>query len=141
MKDLLTTTSSVIVILFCISILFLVDNEETALQEQDLEMISAHNGKEFLKAPHPLAKTTLFHRVQSVRLKEGVLIFVTADQDGLKEHFFVIRDKNVILVKKDAGDMPPNSIKFASDGHGTLMVTIPNTFELDPMQDLLSCRN
>jgi hypothetical protein len=141
MKDLLTTTSSIIVILFCCCVLFLGDDADQHLSEPDPEMITARNHKKFLKARHPLAKTTLFRRVQSVRLKDGVLMFVTADQNGLKEHFFIIRDKNVILVKKDADDMPPDSIKFDADGHGGIQVTIPNTFELDPLQDLLSCRN
>lgn len=138
MKDMLTTTSSIIVILFCVSVLFLVDNEEGYLQEQESEMISARNGEKFLKARHPLAKTTLFHRVQSVRVQQGVLKFVTADQDRLKEHYFLMRDKNVILIKEDAYDMPHNSIKFYDDGHNTLKVTIPNTFEIDLMQELSS---
>lgn len=141
MKDLLTTTSSVIVILFCCSVLFLEDDAEKGLQEQDVDMITARNGEEFLKAPHLLAKTTLFHRVQSVRLENGVLMFVTLEQERAKEHYFVVRDKNVILVKQDVGDMPSNSIKFYDDGRSRIEVTIPNTFEFDPLRELLSCRN
>lgn len=138
MKDTLTSISSIIVILFCISALFLVDIEESSLQEQETETISARNGRDYLKPRHPLAKTTLFHRVQSVRVDKGVLVFVTADQTGLKEHFLVLRDKNVILIKKDAGDMPHNSIKFDDDGHSTLKVTIPNAFDIDLLHELTS---
>ena len=141
MKDLLTTTSSVIVVLFCCSVLFLEEDRGTSSQEQEFDSITSRNGEEFLKAPHPLAKTTLFHRVQSVRLENGILKFVTLDQDRIKEHYFVVRDKNVILVKQEAGDIPYNAIKFYDDGYHRIEVTIPNTFELDPMQDLLSCRN
>ncbi|MCA9016571.1 MAG: hypothetical protein KDA77_14660 [Planctomycetaceae bacterium] len=138
MREMLTTISSIIVILFCCSVLFLGEGARDYLPEPEAEPISSHNAKELNKVPHPLAKTTLFHRVQSVRLHKGVLMFVTADQEGLKEHFFLIRDKNVILVKKDAGDMPPNSIKFDDDGHNTLLVTIPNTFEIDVLRELTS---
>tara|TARA_R110000850_G_scaffold121676_2_gene239571 strand:+ start:20743 stop:21195 length:453 start_codon:yes stop_codon:yes gene_type:complete len=129
-KDLLTTASSIIIILFCVSLFFLSEGNRSesggpALLNKDSAEIQA--GK------HPRAKTTLFSRVQSVKLKKGVLMFVSIGEDGLREHFFLIRDKNVVLVKKNAGDMPGNSIKFDDDGYNTLLVTIPNTFDIDLM--------
>ncbi|WP_145230395.1 hypothetical protein [Gimesia algae] len=128
MKDLLTTASSIIIILFCISLFFLSEGNQAG----DRELLT-NDHAEFQSAKHPRAKTTLFSRVQSVKLKKGVLMFVTICEDGLKEHFFLIRDKNVVLIKKNAGDMPGNSIKFDDDGHNTLLVTIPNTFDIDLM--------
>lgn len=128
MKDLLTTASSIIIILFCVSLLFL---GETRPSESGGRELLTNDSAEFQAAKHPHASTILFSRVQSVRLKKGVLMFVSLDEDGLKEHFFLIRDKNVVLIKKNAGDMPPNSIKFDDDGYNTLLVTIPNTFDID----------
>lgn len=130
MKDLLTTASSIIIILFCISLFFL--SEGNRSDSGDRELLT-NDHAEYQSAKHPRAKTTLFSRVQSVKLKKGVLMFVTMGEDGLREHFFLIRDKNVVLVKKNAGDMPGNSIKFDDDGHNTLLVTIPNTFDIDLM--------
>lgn len=128
MKDLLTTASSIIIILFCVSLLFLSERNQFG----DMELLTNEHA-ESQTAKHPRAKTTLFSRVQSVKLKKGVLMFVTIGVDGLEEHFFLIRDKNVVLIKKNSGDMPGNSIKFDDDGHNTLLVTIPNTFDIDLM--------
>lgn len=128
MKDMLTTFSSVIIILFCFSLFYLGDEVET---NQETSAAAKDQTASFQHGQHPLAKTTVFTRVQSVKLKKGILMFVTADPDGLKEHFFLIRDKNVILAKKPAIGMPRNSIKFDDDGHNTLLVTIPDSFDID----------
>tara|TARA_R110002111_G_scaffold247140_5_gene310241 strand:+ start:53606 stop:54019 length:414 start_codon:yes stop_codon:yes gene_type:complete len=135
LKDLLTTTSSTLIILFCFSLFFL--GEEPGSDREGPALIS-HHIKNHKSGTHPLAKTTLFQKVQSVRLKKGVLMFVTSDEEGLKEHFFLIRDKNVVLIKKKASDMPLNSIKFEDDGHNTLLVTIPNSFEIDLLEEMTS---
>lgn len=136
MKDMLTTTSSIIIILFCCSLLFLSDDAATSQEEPG--MLTNRNASEYRKTPHPLAKTTLFKRVQSVRMQKGVLMFVTSDQEGLKEHYFLIRDKNVILIKEKAVDMPHNSIKFEDDGYNTLRVTIPDRFKINLMEEMTS---
>ncbi|MEQ8855910.1 hypothetical protein [Gimesia sp.] len=134
MKDMLTTTSSLIVILFCLSVLFLSEDPPDATPGV-VELPTRHNALN-AETKHPLAKTTFFHRVQSVRFKKGVLNFVTVGEEGLEDHFFLIRDKNVILVKAAGGNMPRNSLKFEDDGHNTLLVTIPNTFDVDLMKEL-----
>lgn len=134
MKDMLTTTSSLIVILFCLSVLFLSD--ETHPDADGVVELPSRNNALDASTKHPLAKTTYFNRVQSVRFKKGVLIFVTSGSEGLEEHFFLIRDKNVILVKASSGNMPVNSIKFDDDGHNTLVVTIPNTFDVDLLKEM-----
>lgn len=133
MKDMLTTTSSIIVILFCLTALFLSDEAEPALNHPGMitKPESSMNSTKY-----PLAKTTYFHHVLSVSVQKGVLQFVTQGKTGRMEHFFLIRDKNVILIKKSAVDMPKDSIKFDDDGHNTLLVTIPTTFEIDLMHDL-----
>lgn len=136
MKDMLTTSSSIIIILFCCSLLFLSD--EAVTFQNEAEFITNRNAKDYQKTTHPLAKTTLFNRVQSVRIQKGVLMFVTSDQEGLKEHYFLIRDKNVILIKEKAADMPHNSIKFEDDGYNTLRVTIPDRFNINLMEEMTS---
>jgi len=135
LKDLLTTASSVIIILFCLSLFFL--GEGTGTNPENPDLITTQSAK-YRSGIHPLAKTTLFKRVQSVRLKKGVLMFVTANEEGLQEHFFLIRDKNVVLIKKKATDMPQNSIKFEDDGHNTLLVTIPSSFDIDLLEAMTS---
>ncbi|WP_417385808.1 hypothetical protein [Gimesia sp.] len=129
MKDLLTTASSIIIILFCVSLLLFSEGHQST--SGDLEVLASN--AETQAGKHPHARTTMFTRVQSVKLKKGVLMFVTMCDDGLKEHYFLIRDKNVVLIKKNAGDMPGNAIKFDDDGYNTLLVTIPNTFDIDLM--------
>lgn len=136
MKDMLTTTSSLIVILFCLSVLFLTDEAPApTVTDAVMEPPNPHNALN-ASTKHPLAKTTYFYRVQSVRYRKGVLIFVTSDQEGLKEHFFLIRNKNVILVRASSTSMPRKSLKFEDDGHNTLLVTIPKTFDVDLMQEM-----
>ena len=138
MKDLLTTVASAIVIVFCVSVLFL--SEEADPIEEEAEMLTHKNAAELNQPPFPLAKTTLYHRVQSVRVVKGVLHFVTADKEGLKDHYFLLRDKNVILVQEDAVHIPHNAIQFEDDGYHTIKVTIPTTFGLNLMHDL-TCMN
>ncbi|WP_144984568.1 hypothetical protein [Gimesia aquarii] len=128
MKDMLTTFSSIIIILFCFSLFYVSDEAET--NKEKSAALREHNAR-FQHGQHPLAKTKMFTRVQSVSLKKGILMFVTSDPDGLNEHFFLLRDKNVILAKKPAIGMPRNSIKFEDDGHNTLVVTIPDSFDID----------
>lgn len=133
MKDMLTTTASIVIILFCFSLLFLV--EDPGASREDPALIS-HRIASHQSGTHPFAKTTLFQKVQSVRLEKGVLMFVTSSEEGLAEHFFLIRDKNVILIKKKDSEMPLNSIKFEDDGHNTLLVTIPNSFDIDLLKEM-----
>ena len=135
MKDMLTTSSSIIIILFCCSLLFLSD--EAVTFQNEAEFITNRNAKDYQKTTHPLAKTTLFNRVQSVRIQKGVLMFVTSDQEGLKEHYFLIHDKNVVLINSMTGDLPQDTIRFDYDC-STLLVTIPAVFNIDIMESLTS---
>ena len=133
MKDFLTSTSSIIVILFCFSLLLL-DEVPGTISEEPKHVTD--QSAEFKSGVYPIARTTLFTRVQSVKLQKGVLMFVSLDPDGLKEHYFLIRDKNVVLIKKSNSDMPLNSIRFEDDGHSTMRVTIPDTFDIDLLEEM-----
>ncbi len=132
MRDLLTTISSIIVILFCLSLL-IVSGETGEADSQEAKQISTRSMSS-KSEESPVPRTTLYQKVQSVKFKNGVLIFVTLDQGGLKEHYFQIRDKNVVLCSNSDRDMPINSIKFTDDGSSTLQVTIPPAFEVDLLE-------
>ncbi|WP_298868652.1 hypothetical protein [uncultured Gimesia sp.] len=133
MKDLLTTAASIIIILFCFSLLFLSEREGThpvataQLTNPNTEVQNGHA---------PPVKSTLFTRVQSVKVQKGVLMFVTIEHEKLQEHYFLIRDKNVILVKTSRSDMPSQSIKFEDAGNGTMRVMISDTIDIDLMKEL-----
>lgn len=132
MRDLLTTISSMIVILFCLSVLLMSGETDSEEPLDNTNQLASQQSNQ----PSTL-RTTLFKKVQSVKLEHGVLMFVTFEKTGLKEHYFPIRDKNVVLVNSMTGDMPPNTIKFDYVA-STLMVTIPKMFEIDLMESLTS---
>lgn len=133
MKDLLTTAASVIVILFCISILFLSEGEES-YSEESAPTIKPNTVVQSGYAPP--AQTTLFTRVQSVKVRQGVLMFAAIEEGNLKEYYFLLRDKNVILIKESNSEMPVNSILFKKEDNGAMRVIIPDTFNIDLMQEL-----
>ncbi|MDF1745584.1 MAG: hypothetical protein P1V19_17930 [Gimesia sp.] len=133
MKDLLTTVASIIIILFCFSLLFLCEREG-AHPVKAAQLTNPNT--EVLKGQAPPVKSTLFTRVQSAKVKKGVLMFVTIDHEKLQEHYFLIRDKNVILLKSSRSDMPSKSIKFEDAGNGTMRVTISDTIDIDLMKEL-----
>ncbi len=86
MRELITTASSLIIILCCLCS-FLVTEEPEASHDVP-ERISNLNG-ELLQSEKVGVKTILFKKVQSVKIKNGVLIFVTLqDEGGLREHIF-----------------------------------------------------
>jgi len=85
----------------------------------------------------PPVKSTFFIRVQSVKVQNGVLMFTNLDQGKLKEHYFLIRDKNVILTKESKSNMPPHSIKF-EDEHSTMRVTISASLGIDLLEEMAS---
>lgn len=132
MRDLLATIASIIVILFCLSLLFV--SEETQ-SEQD-EAVTNANQLPLNQSGFPqVSQSTIFKRVQSVELKQGVLMFITIGKEGLKEHFLVLRDKNVVLVNSKSSSMPYNTIRFDYNAN-TLLVTIPSAFEVDILGSL-----
>ncbi|MCH9653914.1 MAG: hypothetical protein K0U86_13110 [Planctomycetes bacterium] len=133
MKDLLTSTSSIIVILFCFSLLLLDEVPETVSVEPT--HMTDHSAG-FKSGMYPKARTTLFSRIQSVKVRNGVLMFVSLEPDGLQEHYFLIRDKNVILIKKTNSVMPADSIKFEDDGRSTMLVTISASLDIDLLEEM-----
>lgn len=132
MRDMLTTISSIIVILFCLSLL-IVSGETGEADGREAKQIESRSVSSQSENT-PVSKTTLYQKVQSVKFKNGVLIFVTLEQGGLKQHYFQIRDKNVVLCSNTNRDMPINSIKFTDDGSSTLQITIPPAFEVDLLE-------
>lgn len=129
MKDLLTNTAAVIVILFCFSLL-LVDDVPGNSAGKAVPSVESRSREK------SEATTTLFNKVQSVKVQKGVLMFETLEEDQLQEHFFLLRDKNVILIKKVLSEIPVDIIKFEDYGHATMLVTIPATFDIDLYEDL-----
>lgn len=62
-------------------------------------------------------------------------MFVTLEDEGeLREHYFQIRNKNVILCNEGDAGMPLNSIKFEEDSSQTIVVTIPQQYGVDFME-------
>lgn len=135
MRDILTTVSSIIVILFCLSLLFV--SEEIETDQQYKEEITNQNAS-YQNSQPPDNKSIVFNRVQSVELEHGILKFATFENEKFKQHFFKIRDKNVIFTRETDSGMPLHSIKFVDSGCNTLLVTIPPSFEVDIMKDLIS---
>ena len=132
MRELLTTVASIMVILFCLSLL-IVSGEA----EQEKEEVSTNTNQlaSYQTEQLPVNRSTVFRKVQSVELENGVLMFTTIEKEGLKEHYFLIRDKNVVLVNNKSSSMPYNTIRFDSKAN-TLLVTIPTTFEVNMMESL-----
>ncbi len=97
MRDMLTTISSMILIVFCFSLLMVSEETESVPGESET---AANQLPGYRSGQRPVNNFFLFKKVQSVRLKKGVLIFVTMENEGLKEHYFQIRNKNVVVVKK-----------------------------------------
>ena len=136
MRELITMISSLIIILCCLSS-FLVTEEPEASHGVP-ERISSLNGGT-LHSQKVGEKSRLFKKVQSVEIKNGVLIFVTLqDEGGLREHYFQIRNKNIILCNHGDATMPHNSIKFEMDDSNTTVVTIPPAYEVDYIEAMTS---
>lgn len=129
MKDLLTNIAAIIVILFCFSLLLA--DEVPGTDRENMVAIAESQRRE-----KPEATTTLFNKVQSVKMQKGVLIFETLEQGQLQEHFFMMRDKNVFLIRKVIGEIPSDMIKFEDYGHTTVLVTIPATFDIDLYEEM-----
>ncbi len=135
MRDLLTTMSSMIIILFCLSLLFVGGENET---DADQKVNRIHQNAGDLRGSQSVNDSLVFHRVQSVKLEEGILRFVTFKDEKIKEHYFPIGDKNVVFSRESDSDMPLHSIKFVDRGRNTLVLTIPPSLEIDMMELLLS---
>lgn len=129
MKELLTTVSSLLVILFSLSVLFLAEESET-LPDAPSEQITSLSNRP------PQKKTMIFHRVQGVKVKNGILIFITLEKEGLKDHYFSLRGKNVFLSQSPTSVMPINSIQFEEEGENSLRITFSPNLEIDLMEEL-----
>lgn len=135
MRDMLTTISSMIVILFCLSLFFVGGEVESGLEQKEDrtdQYVRNQSGRQSVN------DSLIFKRVQSVKLEQGVLKFVTLENEKLKEHYFQINGKNVIFTRDAESDMPLHSIKFSDKGSDTLLVTIPPSLEIDIMESLRS---
>ncbi|QDT88582.1 hypothetical protein [Gimesia algae] len=129
MKDYLSTISSIFVILFSLSVLFLADGPDVQSGEQ----------KQTLTAPLnqiPQKKTMLFNKIQGVRVRDGVLIFVTLGRDGLKDHYYSLRGKHVILCKSPSSQMPFKSIEFQESSLNSLQITLSADLDIDLKESL-----
>ncbi|MCH9655614.1 MAG: hypothetical protein K0U86_06580 [Planctomycetes bacterium] len=133
MRDLLITTLSILIILFCISLLVVSGESESNTNEMldDAKTVPGAQ-RDTLMTP----KTILFTKIQSVKIRKGILIFVTFENLKLKSHYFQIRDKNVIIVRNNDSDMPLYSIKFTDNGCNTLVVTISDTLDIDLLEEM-----
>lgn len=129
MKDLLSTTSSLFIILFSLSLLFLTEEPNVESGEQKKTIATQR------KHP-PENKTTTFGRVQSVTVRDGVLIFVAFEKDGLKEYYFSLRGKNVILCQSPTSQMPPKSIQFEESDTGSLRITLSASLDINLEKEL-----
>ena len=130
MRDLLTTTASMIVILFFLSMLLMGEGDVEKRTETKSNKTPLDHEQD-----QPGQQAYTFHQVQSVELERDVLNFVTLEEEGLKEHYFLIRDKNVILVNHPAGKMAINTLRFEIDGN-LMRITIPPAYEIDFMESL-----
>ncbi|QDU50792.1 hypothetical protein [Gimesia panareensis] len=129
MKELLTTVSSLLVILFSLSVLFLAEESET-IPDAPSEQITS------LSSRPPQKKTVIFNRVQGVKVKHGILIFITLEKEGLKDHYFSLRGKNVFLSQAPTSVMPINSIQFEEEGENSLRITFSPNLDIDLMEEL-----
>jgi len=132
MRDLLATISSMIVILICLSLLMMSGETDSGESINNANLLASYQSKQ-----PPAPRTTLFKKVQSVTLEQRVLVFITSEKTGLKEHYFLIHDKNVVLINSMTGDLPQDTIRFDYDC-STLLVTIPAVFNIDIMESLTS---
>jgi hypothetical protein len=129
MRDTLTTVSSLLVILFGLSVLFLAE-DTTAEREGKSVPIS-----DLANSPPP-PETVLFDRVQGARIKNGVLVFVTREQAGLKDHYFPLRGKNIFFCQTPSSQLPVNSIQFAAEGINSLRITFSPSLKIDLQEQL-----
>lgn len=130
MKELLTTISSLLVILFSLSVLFLAEDESETIPEAPSEQMAS------LSHRPPQKKTVIFNRVQGVKVKNGILIFITLEKEGLKDHYFSLRGKNVFLSQASTAVMPINSIQFEEEGENSLRITFSPNLDIDLMEEL-----
>ena len=129
MKDLLTTISSIFVILFSLSVLFLAEPTDAKTgvateQEHDI-------------SDQPLGKPSLlFTRVQGAKIKNGVLIFMTLEEDGLKDHYFPLRGRNVVLSQTPDKQLPVSSIQFTEETENCLRINISPSIQINLLEEL-----
>ncbi len=133
MRNLLSNISSLIVILFCVSILIVSEDSGPDTNEM-IDDTKNIPGAQSERSMTP--RTMIFKRVQSVKISKGVLIFTTFENKKFKSHYFKIRDKNVIFVRDEDSDMPVYSIKFTDSGCNALVVTIPNSLKIDLLEQM-----
>lgn len=129
MKEILTMISSLLVILFSLSVLFLADDTSAEPESSSVTIPD-------LASRPPQTETVLFKRVMGVRVHQGVLIFVTREQEGLKDHYFPLRGKNVFLCRPTSSRLPADSIQFASEGLNGLRITFSPTLKIDLQEQL-----
>ncbi|WP_291171998.1 hypothetical protein [Gimesia sp.] len=132
MREFITTISSLIIIACCFCSFLPSEEPEANHSRQDQN--TGLNGNP-VQSEKPVSRSRLFKKVQAVSVENGVLMFVTiADEGGLREHYFQIRNKNVILCNEGDAGMPLNSIKFEEDSSQTIVVTIPQKYGVDFME-------
>lgn len=132
MREFITTISSLIIIACCFC--SFLPSEEPDASDSRRDQNSDLNGKA-IQSERPVSRSRLFKKVQAASVKNGVLMFVTiADEGGLREHYFQIRNKNVILCNEGDAGMPLSSIKFEEDSSQTIVVTIPQQYGVDFME-------
>ena len=136
MREFVTTISSLIIIVCCFC--SFLPSEESDVDQSRQDQFSGASGK-FIQDDKPVSRSKLFKKVQAVKMKQGVLMFVTLEEEGgLREHYFQIRDRNVILCNLGDAKMPLDSIKFEEDGANTIIVTIPPMYDVDLLEALTS---
>lgn len=135
MKDFLTTLSSIVVILFGLSVLFLTDktDAEPVKQSQTVKQTEAIPE---LSNTAPQKRKMIFLKVQGVNVKNGVLHFVTLESYGLKDHFISLRGKNVILSQSPTSQLPVQSIQFEENGPHSLRISISTTLDFNLQEKL-----
>ncbi|WP_417377798.1 hypothetical protein [Gimesia sp.] len=132
MREFITTVSSLIIIACCFC--SFLTPEEPVVGQSNPEQ-STNLKMNCIQSEKLVSRSKLFKKVQSVEMKEGVLMFITLqEKGGLREHYFQMRGKNVILCNRGDDKMPLNSIKFEEDGSNTIIVTIPPMYEVNLME-------
>ncbi|WP_417382870.1 hypothetical protein [Gimesia sp.] len=129
MRDFLSTISSIFVILFSLSLLFLTDEPDVESGAQK-KTFATH-----LKHP-PANKTMIFNKVQGVKVRDGVLVFVTLEEGGLKDYYFSLRGKNVILCQSPNSQMPLKSIEFEESSLNGLRITLSAGLDINLQETL-----
>lgn len=134
MRECITTISSLIIIACCFC--SLLSSEELDVIQSSQSQNSDFDGQ-VSQCEKPVSRSKLFKRVLAVNVKNEVLMFVTLEEEGgLREHYFQLRNRNVILCNQGDMKMPLDSIKFAEDGANTIIVSIPPGHEVDLMEAL-----